>query len=112
MSEHEAVVGTVESWSDEAGWGVLRTPSGLSVFCHFSQVDDVGYRSLAPGSPVYFDTVRPGQDGCDARVRTSARLAVGSGDEPPLRAPGGAVESGSAAYRSGLTIGWDDHGDG
>ena len=44
----EAVVGTVESWSDEDGWGVLRTPAGLRVFCHFSHIAMPGYRSLVP----------------------------------------------------------------
>jgi cold shock CspA family protein len=36
MRHHAFVVGTVQEWYGEEGWGVLRTPDGLSVFCHFS----------------------------------------------------------------------------
>jgi CspA family cold shock protein len=67
------VTGTVRDWSDEEGWGVLLTPDGLTVFCHFSHVTGAGYRTLTPGSRVFFDYETPGQDGCDARVLTSAR---------------------------------------
>ena len=106
---HEAVIGMVDSWIDDDGWGVLRTPDGLSVFCHFSQVDLAGYGSLAPGTAVYFDYELPGQDGCDARVLTAARPAVASGQNPPLTAQHGEpLISESSAYRSGLTIVWDD----
>jgi CspA family cold shock protein len=70
---HETVTGTVDSWSYEEGWGVLRTPDGLSVFCHFSNIPGPGYRSLQPGTAVHFDYETPGQDGCEARVRTAAR---------------------------------------
>lgn len=66
-------MGTVDSWDAEAGWGVLRTPDGLTVFCHFSHLDAPGYRELHQGQAVEFDYFVPGQDGCDASVRTKAR---------------------------------------
>lgn len=72
---HDPVVGVVVEWRDEDGWGVLRTPDGLSVWCHFSQLDMEGYRTLAPGSAVAFEYETPGQDGYRARVRTNARPA-------------------------------------
>lgn len=67
------MVGTVEMWHDEDGWGVLRTPDGLAVWCHFSNLLMDGYRSLALGAHVEFDYEQPGQDGYPARVLTSAR---------------------------------------
>jgi len=105
---HEAVVGHVESWSDDEGWGILRAPDGLSVFCHFSQVDLAGYRSLTPGTAVYFDYEEPGQDGCDTRVLTAARPVVASGENMPLTSPLGEPAEESTAYGSGLTFAWDD----
>jgi cold shock protein len=70
---HERVSGTVRDWYGEEGWGVVLTPDGLTTFCHFSDVEMDGYRTLSPGDRVEFDYETPGQDGCDARVRTSAR---------------------------------------
>jgi cold shock CspA family protein len=55
--------------------GVLLTPDGLTVFCHFSDVAVDGYKTLTPGSRVSFGYETPGQDGCDARVVSSARPA-------------------------------------
>ena len=70
---HAQVTGTVEKWNDEEGWGVLQTPDGLSVWCHYSQVQVAGHKSLASGTRVSFDYETPGQDGCDAHVLSEAR---------------------------------------
>jgi len=70
---HEPVVGTVQEWNDVDGWGVLLTPTGLTVWCHYSQLKLAGHQALIPGSQVSFDYETPGQDGCDARVLTAAR---------------------------------------
>lgn len=72
VQEFPTVVGEVESWNAEVGWGVLRTPDGLSVFCHFSRLDGPGFRMLSPGQRVRFDYRTPGQDGWDASVMTRA----------------------------------------
>ena len=72
---HPPVVGTVEVWHGEDGWGVLRTPDDVAVWCHFSQVVMDGYRSLEPGQRVSFDYEVPGQNGYEARVLTSVRPA-------------------------------------
>ncbi|OIH93870.1 cold-shock protein [Curtobacterium sp. MCBA15_001] len=53
-------------WSDEDGWGALRSDEVESdVFVHFSDVDMTGYRSLRAGQRVRFE-LEPyprGQDG-------------------------------------------------
>jgi CspA family cold shock protein len=67
------VIGIVAEWHDRDGWGVLTTPDGHSVWCHYSQVEMTGYRTLVPGRRVEFDYETPGQDGFDARVLTTAR---------------------------------------
>jgi len=73
MPDFPEVHGTVETRYAEEGWGVLRTPDGLSVFCHFSHIEADGYRELHTGQKVTFDYRTPGQDGCDASVRTTVR---------------------------------------
>lgn len=102
------VVGSVETWHAQDGWGVLRTPAGLSVFCHFSDVDVQGYAKLEVGALVWFDYETPGQDGCDARVLTAARPGAANPDVPlgtlKLKDP----DPPSSAFRSRLTVTHDD----
>lgn len=53
-------------WSDDDGWGVLRSDVLESeVFAHFSAVNVSGYRSLRAGQRVRFEVepYPPGQDG-------------------------------------------------
>ena len=99
---HDPVIGVVEVWHEDEGWGVLRTPDALSVFCHFSQVEGEGYRTLVQGSSVWFDYETPGQDGCDGRVLTAAR--AGSADPTRPLGTNTTAEDPSAAYQSTLTI--------
>lgn len=103
---HDPVVGSVDVWHPEEGWGVLRTPDGLSVWCHFSQVVLDGYRELLPEERVRFDYETPGQDGCDGRVLTAAQPAGADGPVPPTPSP--PPQGTSSAYRSSLTITFDD----
>jgi cold shock CspA family protein len=105
-----SVVGTVERWHGEDGWGVLRTPDGLSVFCHLSHVEVRGQVELTVGSSVWFDYETPGQDGCDARVLTAARPGVADPDIPLGTCVPTFPEPSSSAYRSRLTITYDDGG--
>jgi cold shock CspA family protein len=81
---HEAVVGTVEVWHAEDGWGVLRTVHGLSVWCHFSQVVADRYRELSAGDRVRFDYETPGQDGRDGRVATAVQPVANDGSVSSL----------------------------
>jgi len=53
-------------WSDEAGWGSLRSGDVASeVFVHFANLRMDGYHTLQPGDRVRFDVepYPPGQDG-------------------------------------------------
>ena len=108
---HAAVVGTVESWNDRDGWGVLRTPGGRRVFCHYSQLDLAASVVMVPGLAIAFDYEEPGQDGCDARVLTAARPAAVPGWKAPRPLPPGEMGGDTGAYRSDLTITWDDEVD-
>lgn len=69
-TRYVAVVQVVEGvcvwWSDDDGWGALRSEALESdVFVHFSVLDGPGFLSLRPGQAVRF-AVEPypaGQDG-------------------------------------------------
>lgn len=62
--------GTTLSWSDDEGWGVLASPDvDGQVWCHFSNIDAPGYRSLKPDGAVLFTYETPGQDGYRHRAR-------------------------------------------
>lgn len=65
---HNAVLGTVRSWNDRDGVGVLLTPDGTSVWCHYSMIRTDGRQTLIEGQAVRFDFETPGQDGHEARV--------------------------------------------
>lgn len=57
-------MGTVRSWSDDEGWGVLDsddTPGGC--WAHFSNLDLPGFRRLHPGETVEFSWLAARQDG-------------------------------------------------
>jgi CspA family cold shock protein len=104
----EVVAGSVVRWSDDGGWGVLRSDAlDGSVFAHFSMIrDQAGYRSLAPGQQVWFRWERPGQDGCAARA-----VDVYGAGPPGPDAPSGPPaprDRPDAAYRASLTVTGDD----
>jgi CspA family cold shock protein len=98
--------GTVVVWHDEDGWGVVEcaeTPGGC--FIHFSAVAVPGVRALAVGQAVHLEHERADQDG----YRFRAVRAWPRGVEPHDPA----VDEGpSSAYRSTLTVTWDDEPDG
>jgi CspA family cold shock protein len=102
------VVGTVEVWHDEEGWGVLRTPDGLSVFCHFSNVEIEGYAYLTEGTAVWFDYITPRQDGCDASVLTAARPDAARTDVPLGQLVPKKFAGPRSAYVSSLKIKFND----
>jgi cold shock protein len=62
----QVVEGVCVRWSDDEGWGVLRSDDvGSDAFAHFSDLTMDGYHTLEPGSRVRFE-VEPypnGQDG-------------------------------------------------
>ncbi|MBT2503772.1 cold-shock protein [Curtobacterium sp. ISL-83] len=62
----QRVQGVCVRWSDDDGWGVLRSDGVDSeVFAHFSELNVTGFHALLAGDRVQFD-VEPfpsGQDG-------------------------------------------------
>jgi len=103
---HPYVDGTVEIWHRGEGWGVLRTPAGLSVWCHFSSLVMGSYRELEVGEYVRFDFETPGQDGCDGRVLTSAQPVDHDSSVEPSEPS--AQPDAPGAYASRLIITLDD----
>lgn len=92
----------VREWHAEQGWGVVDapgTPGGC--WAHFSAVVMEGYRSLEPGQVVEIEIEAVEQDGF--AVRAAEVRPVGVTPPPPDLGP-----EGSAAYRSSLTIRYDD----
>ena len=106
-STHDAVIGTVEVWHAEDGWGVLRTPDGVSVWCHFSHIVADGYHEVSAGDRVRFDYETPGQDGCEGRVLTAAH-PVADDDSVSPRDAAPTPPDMSGAYRSELRIVFED----
>jgi cold shock protein len=56
--------GTVRTWDDDEGWGVVDsadTPGGC--WTHFGQVDAPGLRRLRPGAAVELEWEPAQQDG-------------------------------------------------
>ncbi|WP_248962911.1 cold-shock protein [Sphaerisporangium perillae] len=100
MSEEpvEVATGTVVEWSDDEGWGFLRSADVPGdIFAHFSMITGVqGYRTLAPGQRVRFTWERARQDGFDFRaidVFVGDDLTPGTPDEVDDSLGGGAYES-------------------
>lgn len=69
-------VGKVKWFNDAKGYGFIQTPDGKDVFVHYSVIDMDGYKSLAEGQQVEFETTE-GAKGLQAtRVTASADLAI------------------------------------
>jgi CspA family cold shock protein len=71
------VRGTVKTWHDEEGWGVLVSPDVPGeVFALFVDVEGEGYRELHEGAQVDFDykELPGGQAEDDGSSTTSVRL--------------------------------------
>ncbi|WP_197687779.1 MULTISPECIES: cupin domain-containing protein [unclassified Nocardioides] len=81
--------GTVRSWSDGEGWGVIDspdTPGGC--WAHFSALRMDGFKGLVPGQAVVLDCEEAAQDGYDFRA-----TVVWPGGTPA-----------TSAYSSGLDV--------
>jgi cold shock protein len=69
--EAGAVVGVVNWFDADEGWGVLEAPEVPGgCFVHFSSIEMPGYRQLHAGQHVRFTFERPGflQDGYSSRA--------------------------------------------
>jgi CspA family cold shock protein len=96
--------GTVREWSDDHGWGVIDsadTPGGC--WAHFSVIVSPRYRSLEPGGHVAFTYEASSQDGFSYRA-----VQVWPPGVSPEAPPQLSRDEPSAAYRSSLTIRWQD----
>lgn len=63
------VDGTVVSWNDDEGWGVLASPAvDGEVWVHYSEIQGTGYRALRAGEPVRFTYETVSQDGYPNRA--------------------------------------------
>jgi CspA family cold shock protein len=96
--------GTVREWSDDDGWGVIDSAGTLGgCWAHFSMIVSQGYRRLEPGGQVAFTYEAPGQDGFS--YRAVQVWPAGVSPETPQQP---AQDEPSPAYRSSLTIRWQD----
>ena len=75
------VEGSVKSWDDDAGSGVLTSPDVPGeLFAHFSSIDAVGYRSLIPASTFFdWEPYPHGQGGYFYRATRVQRPGSASG---------------------------------
>jgi cold shock protein len=58
--------GTVKFFNAEKGFGFIAREVGEDVFVHYSNIEGDGYKSLAEGDKVEFET-GPGRKGEEAR---------------------------------------------
>ncbi len=59
-------VGTIKWFDPRKGFGFIQQESGEDVFVHFSNIEMEGFKTLAEGDKVEFDTVE-GEKGLHAR---------------------------------------------
>ena len=59
--------GTVKFFNDQKGWGfVTETETGTDYFLHFSSIQVEGFKTIAEGQEVTFETVEDGERGLQA----------------------------------------------
>ncbi|HEU4394173.1 MAG TPA: cold-shock protein [Planctomycetota bacterium] len=50
--------GRVKWFSDQKGFGFIQQDEGPEVFCHFSAIQQEGFKTLKEGQEVEFDVVQ------------------------------------------------------
>ncbi|WP_067125203.1 cold shock domain-containing protein [Microtetraspora malaysiensis] len=102
--------GVVASWSDEEGFGIVRSGDVPGdVFVHFSMISqrDAGYRSLTSGETVYFTWEAFPQDGCRIRAIEVRRPGAGPDHSRVGESRVGGTQTDDGAYVSRLRIEFD-----
>jgi CspA family cold shock protein len=61
------LVGVVDSFDDENGYGFIQTKEAGKVFVHHSNIDMEGYRTLSKGDRVTFE-LEVGKRGPEAKL--------------------------------------------
>lgn len=69
-------LGRVKWFNDAKGYGFIETSDGKDVFVHYSAIAMDGYKSLAEGQQVEFDSVE------GAKGLQATRVAAASAAEP------------------------------
>lgn len=94
--------GVVREWHADEGWGVVDAPGAPGgCWAHFSSIATDGYRALQVGQAVDVDIEAVDQEGY--AFRAVELRPAGATPPPPDRG-----DQRSAAYRSTLTIRYDD----
>jgi cold shock protein len=95
-------VGSVRAFDADEGWGVIDAPDVPDgCWVHLSAIATDGYRQLVQGQRVSFRAEAANQDGFGFRA-----VKVWTEDTEPPDHP--RVQGSSAAYRSSLTLTFDD----
>ncbi|MET4002289.1 MULTISPECIES: cold-shock protein [Arthrobacter] len=101
--------GTVRSWNDEEGWGVIDspvTPGGCWVSFADVRLQAPGFLSLSPGQEVLFEWEAADQDGFCFRAR--AATPAGDGIRAVIPPPANPMNNPGGTYRSRLSIRFDE----
>jgi CspA family cold shock protein len=59
------ITGKVKWFNESKGYGFIKQDSGRDIFVHYSEIQGDGYRTLAEGETVEFET-RQGPKGLEA----------------------------------------------
>ncbi len=59
------ITGKVKWFNESKGYGFIKQESGRDIFVHYSEIQGDGYRTLAEGETVEFET-RTGPKGLEA----------------------------------------------
>ncbi len=59
------ITGKVKWFNESKGYGFIKQDSGSDIFVHYSEIQGDGYRTLAEGETVEFET-RQGPKGLEA----------------------------------------------
>lgn len=104
-----ATTGTVRSWNNEEGWGVIdspATPGGCWISFAEVRLREPGFISLDLGQDVVFEWVAAEQDGFN--YRATAATPTGDGLPAVIPPPPNPENNPDGAYRSGLSISFDE----